>query len=260
MKSPLILLLISIASFFLLYFGFSKISPEIRFPEKSGTTNSFDTTFDTDLSKWKDSLSESNHQYVDLLEQQIAQATDDSIQRTLLEQLSGFWYNQGRVSMSAEYAYLIAEKFPTSDRWALAATNFIIAAKQPEVDPGDLTKWVEKAKHGFSQAIALDPDNVSLQLNQALINVEFPSEGSPMNGILELRRLNETYPDNTLVIYHLARLSIQTNQWDRAKERLQALIKLDPGFVRAYCLMAQVAQHDGDQLAFENWSKKCVEK
>ena len=90
--------------------------------------------------------------------------------------------------------------------------------------------------------------------------MEFPSEGSPMNGILELRRLNETYPDNTLVIYHLARLSIQTNQWDRAKERLQALIKLDPGFVRAYCLMAQVAQHDGDQLAFENWSKKCVEK
>ena len=74
MKSPLILLLISIASFFLLYFGFSKISPEIRFPEKSGTTNSFDTTFDTDLSKWKDSLSESNHRYVDLLEQQIGRA------------------------------------------------------------------------------------------------------------------------------------------------------------------------------------------
>ena len=259
MKTPLPLFILSIVAFIILYFGFSKVSPEIRNPEKSGISKKIDNDFSQALKSSTDSLNENDRLALDLLNQQYQQATVDSLKIISLQKISGYWYQLGNVGIAAEYARQIAETFPSGDRWALAATNFILAAKQNGSDLSVRQQWVEKAKDGFKQAQTIEPGNISHQLNLALVNVEFPPQDQPMTGILQLRKLNETYPDNTLVLYHLARLAIQTNQWDKAKERLNAIIKLDPSFQRAYCLMMEIARHENDQIALKSLTKKCKE-
>lgn len=256
---PIHLFIASVLAFFILYFGFSKVSPEIRNPEKSGTLKKIDTDFNQELRSGRDSLNENDRTAIDLLDQQFEQATSDSLKISILQRISGFWYQVGNVGVAAEYARKLAESFPTGERWAIAATNFILAAKQPNVDPANQLKWIDKAKDGFTQAQNVEPGNISHQVNLALVNVEYPPQGQPMTGILQLRKLNETYPENTLVLFHLARLAIQTNQWDKAKERLNSIIKLDPGFSRAYCLMMDIAKHENDEVALKSLSLKCKE-
>ena len=79
-----------------------------------------------------------------------------------------------------------------------------------------------------------DIDN---EVNLALTYVEVPLEDNPMKGILMLRELNENHPENVTVIMQLARLSLQTGQFDKAVERLEKVIELRPSSANAYCCL-----------------------
>ncbi len=255
--TPTKLFIGSIVAFLILYFGFSKVSPEVLKPEKSGIQNNIDTYLDAEVINLKDSLEPNDRAKIELLEQRFAASSNDTLKLEELQKISGFWYQQGHVGIAADYARKIALLMPNGENWSIASTNYILAAKQPNAPAEKLTIWVEKAKDGFKQAQLLEPTTISHQLNHALVNVEFPPQDQPMTGILDLRKLNETYPENTLIIYHLARLAIQTGQFDRASERLDALLKIDPEFYRAYCLKMEIAKHDKDLVALEKWTKKC---
>lgn len=260
MKTPLPLFIGSILFFFILYFGFSKVSPEIRNPEKSGALKKVDTDLNQLVQPYRDSLKANERGVFDVLEQKLQQAVSDSAKQIALEEISGFWYKLGNVGLAAEYAQKLAELFPSGDRWAIAATNFILAAKQPNAPDLFRSSWIEKAKAGFAQAQLVEPENLNHQVNLALINVDYPPQDQPMTGILQLRALNEKFPDNVSVLYHLARLAIQTNQWDKAKERLNTILKLKPDFERAYCLMIEVAKHENDLVTVKSLSSKCNSK
>jgi cytochrome c-type biogenesis protein CcmH/NrfG len=80
----------------------------------------------------------------------------------------------------------------------------------------------QRAVQAFENAISLNPDNASHRLNLALTYTEMPPEDNPMKGILLLRELQEQYPENTQVLNALGRLAIQTGQYARAVERLDA--------------------------------------
>ena len=82
-----------------------------------------------------------------------------------------------------------------------------------------------KPLSAFEKAISLNPGNVDHKINKALCFVELPDEGNPMQGILQLRELNQKHPDNVNVMVQLARLALKTNQLERAKERLQQALE-----------------------------------
>ncbi len=254
---PIHLFILSAVGFLILFFGLSKVSPEILHPEKSGLNRKIENNVDQESIKWKDSLNANDRATIELLDQQYNTATNDSIKLMRLEQISSFWYKIGKVDIAAGYASKIAQIYPTAERWALAATNYVLAAKQPNASPENQTDWISLAKAEFDEAIKIEPNEISHKLNRALLNVEFPSQDGPMQGILAIRKLGEENPDNTLIMFHLARLSIMSGQWDKAKERLSQLILKDPNYSRAYCLLLQVAQHDHNDADVKKWSAKC---
>jgi len=254
---PFVLLIASVLLFFILFFGFSKIPPEVRSPEKSGSLEIENTDFNAELLQIKDSLSSNDRDYLNLMEKQIATAPDDSSKQMGLQQISSFWYRMGYISIAAEYALKIAQLYPSGDSWSIAASNFVLAARQEQLTTEKKSAAIEKAKAAFLMARQVDSANLNHRINYALLCTDFPSQEQPMEGILELRKLNEEYPENVTVLYHLARLAIQTNQWDRAKERLKAILALEPANQRAICLMVKVAQHEGDKKNEAFWSAKC---
>lgn len=250
--------LITVISFFILYFGFSKVAPEIRNPEKSVIS----TTIDNDLSQiaraQMDSLGEDAKGQIALYMQQLENAVNDTAKIKLLQQISGFWYQQNQVGLSADYAQEVAKMSNTADAWTIAATNYILALKQSNGSENDKNRWIANARAGFDEAIKLDSTSVIHKLNKALIMVEYPENG-PMEGILALRDLNAKYPDEPTVLYHLARLAIETNQLDRAQERLDHLLKVAPDYSRAYCLLAKIAESKNDLKSLALYKSKCEE-
>lgn len=252
-------IVLSILAFVLLYFGFSKISPEIRNPEKSAVSKNIENDFEQKAITFIDSLSDDSRSQIALFMKQYESSTVDSVRIASLKKISGFWYAQGKTGLAAEYARKVAELVATPDAWTLAATNFVLAIKQGLGTESEQKDWLSKARHGFEQAVALDSNNVVSKLNQALLAVEFPENG-PMEGILALRKLNKQYPDEPAVLFHLARLAIETNQLDRAKERLSHLVKVAPDYTRAYCLLAQIAEKENNSVAFKSYSEKCKDE
>ncbi len=254
---PFVLFAGSVILFFVLFFGFSKISPEVRNPEKSGSLHFDNKDLTVELNSLKDSLSEGDKAYLNGLESELASAALDSAKIKSLQKISSFWYQQGRVDMSAEYAVKIAQTIPTGESWSIAASNLALAAKTPGLADDKISDFIARSKAAFIQASEADSGNISHKLNYALLSTEYPAPENPMEGILTLRKLNEDFPEDVTVLYHLARLAIQTGQWDRAKERLETIFKLDPENSRAACLMVQVAQHDREPVKATEWQVKC---
>lgn len=251
---------ISFLAFLILYFGFSKVSPEIRNPEKSVVSDAnFENDFEQNALVLIDSLDGDSKSQIALFMKQYETASTDSLKIIYLQKISGFWYSQGRTGIAADYARKVAEMMSTPDAWTLAATNFVLAIKQGIGTEAEQKEWLSKARDGFNRAVALDTNNIVSKLNQALLAVEFPENG-PMEGILALRKLNEQYPDEPAVLYHLARLAIETNQLDRAKERLNHLVRVSPDYNRAYCLLAKIAEKENDAIALKSYSEKCKDE
>jgi len=74
-----------------------------------------------------------------------------------------------------------------------------------------------------------------------------------------LLKLNENNPDNVQVLNQLARLSLRTNQTDKAILRLEKAISLEPENNNSICLLAQAyaqAGNDAKTLEFQNKCKK----
>ena len=67
----------------------------------------------------------------------------------------------------------------------------------------------------------------------------------PMKGIGILRELADSLPDNIPVLLALGRLSIQSGQLDKAKERLQKVLKLEPQNTEALYFMAITEAQSG---------------
>lgn len=254
---PSVLLAGSVILFIVLFFGFSKIPPEVRNPEKSGVSQVENVDLIAEINLIRDSLNPNDRAYLDMMEKQVETSPDDSVKRMGLQQLSAYWYRIGYLHIAAEYALQIAKLYPSGETWSIAASNFVLAARQGQLTPEKKAAAVEKAKSAFLQANLLDSSNLMHRINYALLSTDFPSQDQPMEGILELRKLNEEYPENVTVLYHLARLAVQTNQWDRAKERLTTLLALEPDHQRAICLMAEIARQEGDKKNQAFWSTKC---
>ena len=69
--------------------------------------------------------------------------------------------------------------------------------------------------------------------------------------------MNKENPDNPLVLTNLGRLAIQTGQYDKAIQRLESAVAIEPENRNANCLLAQVYSETGNQEKAALFLKKC---
>ncbi|HEY0978925.1 MAG TPA: tetratricopeptide repeat protein [Flavobacteriales bacterium] len=87
---------------------------------------------------------------------------------------------------------------------------------------------------------AATPGPVSKDPKVAAIIAELGAGAPPMQTILKLRELAEQDPTNVEAQYHLGLFSWQTGQYDKAMERFDRTIQLDPkGYPDAYAYLGQ---------------------
>ena len=80
-----------------------------------------------------------------------------------------------------------------------------------------------------------------------------------MKGILLLRDLNEKNPDNVKIILTLARLGLQTGQFDKAIARIESALEIDSENSEAICYMANALEMAERLEEAQVWADRCAE-
>lgn len=171
---------------------------------------------------------------------ELAENTATEPLRPLLEQLAGEWFRAGQPAISGIYARKIAEASGVVEDWSIAATTFSLCLQREGIEEKTRQFCADQAEAAYQAAISLDPNDVDARINLAVSYTDFPPQDNPMKGILMLRELEKQYPDNARVYTTLAQLAIRTNQLDRAAQRLEKAIELDPDNPDAVCPLARV--------------------
>ncbi|HRW90872.1 MAG TPA: tetratricopeptide repeat protein [Flavobacteriales bacterium] len=78
---------------------------------------------------------------------------------------------------------------------------------------------------GKEQAAAQAPDPIDLRVQEAVALV---NGTQPMQGIMMLREILQEDPDNVEAHWNLGLFSVQSGQYDKAVERFQKVLELDP--------------------------------
>jgi uncharacterized protein HemY len=91
------------------------------------------------------------------------------------------------------------------------------------------------------------------------VYAENPPQDNPMKGVMMLVELNKQFPENVSVLAQLGRLAIKTGQWEKAIERLEQALAIEPENSFAVCLLAQAYEGSGNQEQAGIFFAKCEE-
>lgn len=230
----------AIALIAILYWGFDTKPSSQKALEKSRalTGEVFDLNSLKDAAK--KGLSREDLDFVEALESQVQYASDDSTKIEILKQMSANWFKLGKPVLAGIYAKEIADKVQSAQSWGMAGTTFATALKLSDLSEKERTLARDQAVDAFEHAISLDPKAVDYRVNQALCYIEIPDATQPMKGVLMLAGLATNYPESSLPFYHLARLAVQTGQYDRAEGRIEQALKLAPDDPKIACLAIDI--------------------
>ncbi|MEM6395231.1 MAG: tetratricopeptide repeat protein [Bacteroidota bacterium] len=249
--------LLAFALLLLMYFVCPVQAPEMTQAEASRKLQLAATGLESMIRDARDELNPAEVSALIELEDQLEAEPlpPDTTKRNILTQLAGTWFQLGYPGISAVYAQQIAELGNTPREWGMAGTSYTICVQRADEDKvRDFC--LERAEQAYLAAMSLDPDDVEYQINLALTYTLDPKQ-PPMRGILQLRDLMEKFPEDPRPLVTLGRLSLQTNQLEKAAERLDAALALDPDLQSAKCLRAEVYYRLGDTEAAARLGEGC---
>lgn len=257
-KSQVLVLVAAGILFLILFLGFDTIPPKQKSLEKSRSSNIEATSVTNLIKEVTPKLNKEQKSILDAINLDLEKTGSDTIKRIeILKSLSGTWYDFGYPAIAGTFAEDIAVFQKSEEAWSMAGTTYAICVKNAE-DSKTKEFCSKRAIKTFENAISLAPDNVEHRINLAICYVDNPAKDNPMQGILMLRELNTKYPDNVPVLNQLGKLALQTNQTEKALERLEAAIALEPKNMNTICLLAKAYRNAGNEAKAAEYNKKCV--
>lgn len=255
-KLQLIVLAVAVFLFSILYFGFDTKPSSRTAIERTRSLTTESTDINVILPEAKVNLSPDEAAIIGSLEQALTEATTDSVKISLLEKLSGTWYDLRRPDIAGHYAEVIADKVNSSEAWSIAGTTYAIGAQRLEEEK-NRSYCSGRAIKSFENAISLDSKDIKHQVNLALCYTDNPPAGNPMKGIQMLLGLSKENPEESLVQTTLARLAIKTGQFDKAIKRLDSVLEKDKLNRLAPCLLAKAYEGKGDKIKAKVFLERC---
>ncbi|MFN8296086.1 MAG: tetratricopeptide repeat protein [Chitinophagales bacterium] len=183
---------------------------------------------------------------------------DTAALKKLYLEKSAFWKNLNNPALGSYYFYQFASVESSKTAMENAGDVLVSAYKSTE-DSVILNNLITFALRSYEAAVQKDGNDVELKIKLADAYVQGSQE--PMKGIGILRKLEDSLPNNVPVLLALGRLSIQSGQFDKAKERLQKILQLEPQNTEAlYFLAITEAQlgHDDEAIRLFEMCKLLV--
>jgi tetratricopeptide (TPR) repeat protein len=243
------------ALFGLIYFGLNTKPKAQRDLEMSRSATIEATGIQNIVMESKKTLTKDEMNVIEAMQTEFQNAASDSDKVEKAKNLASKWYEFGAPIVSGYYAEEIAKIENTKEAWSICGTTYSIGINNSKTEK-NIQFAKGRAVKAFETAITLSDDNITDKINLALIYIDHPDE-NPMQGIQMLLKLNESNPENVQVLNQLARLGIQTNQFDKAIQRLQKALSLEPENNNSICLIALAYEKSGQVDLAKEFQDKC---
>jgi predicted Zn-dependent protease len=254
-QQQLTLIIGSVAMVLVLFFGFKTTPPKQKLIETSRAENVDTEKLQNAVHDATDALPETLRKHIQGLENLVKGSPNDSVKADALQKISAAWFDQGLSVPAGHAAERAAQILQSAEAWGIAGSTYGSTLGR-DADQATAELAMTGAVRCFENAISMDPQNTDYRINLAICYAEQPPADNPMKGIQLLLDLNRNQPDNTSVLFHLARFGMRTGQHEKAKERLLRALEIDPEQRRLHCLMAELLTQTGEPEA-EEYRTKC---
>lgn len=241
-KSQAIVLLFTIAIVgSLTYMGFktSRVSQDDA-TAVSVVTNSLEMLTDEEINSLPDSL-----------KMQVSAEDNNTV---VLKQLITGMDSLGKRLVSARLMEQLAGLDPNESNWMIAGSKYYSIAVMSN-DSNLFQDAGSHARDAFEKALQLNPQ--SLDAKNALASCYVDIDKDIMKGVGLLKQVVATDSNNVQALFTLGMLSMQSGQWDKAKQRFERLTELQPFNPEYYYYVGEVYAKSGDTKAAIESYEKC---
>ncbi len=250
----------------LLYFGKTVATKE---PSSMGEASKPSPAAGFNVDKYiqdaKSKLSVSQLNYINSLENSISRGDVAAQQIKVYNQLASFWAD----SIHQQEIYIFytsrSAKLVNSEKNLTFAAQLMLADLRNESDPAKRGWKAEQAIELFEQAIQLNPNNANLQVGLGSCYVFGKGMvGNPqetMKGIQQLLQVVRKDSLNMQAQLVLGIGGVISNQFDKAIDRLNNVLKYEPSNLEAISWLADAYAGKGDKPNALKWyeiSKRMV--
>jgi outer membrane protein len=168
------------------------------------------------------------------------------------DSLADLYRLSNRFDSAAWFAEESSRHFNTVEGWVKTGDNYY-QAYSIEMDQAKQRSLAVKAQEYYGKVLEKEPGNLEVKTKLAMT---YLTTSTPMQGITMLREVLAEDPDNELALFNMGMLSIQSGQFDRAVQRLQQLVNINPQHIQGQLLLGIALMNSGNrQKAVEQFEK-----
>jgi outer membrane protein len=171
---------------------------------------------------------------VDKLRESFSASENKEKSSIFADSLAALFREVNKPDSAAWYFERLAIAYPGVDTWKKAADGYY-EAYSFAVDAAKSQQLGAKARDYYSKVLVSNPEDLESKSRMAMT---YLSTADPMSGIKLLQEVIEKDPNNEDVNFNLGVLSRQTGQLDKAIERFEKLVSVNPEHVQGRFLLA----------------------
>ena len=159
------------------------------------------------------------------------------------DSLAALYRLSNRFDSAAWFADDAAKFYNNTKSWIKAGDHFY-QAYTVELNESKQKAYAAKAQEYYKKVLEAQPANLEVKTRMAMTYI---TTSTPMQGITLLREVLAEDPNNELALFNMGMLSIQSGQYERAIERLQQLVNLNPSHLQGNLLLGIAMMNNGNR-------------
>lgn len=168
----------------------------------------------------------------------------------LTDSLGKMWDRVNMPHISAHYYEQLAIQNPDEKNWLNAAYRYYDAFRLMN-DSVFRKMYVDKAISSYTKVLEINPDNLNAKTDLGICYAE--ESTNPMQGITMLREVVAKDPKHEMAQYNLGILSVRSGQYEKAVERFEKVLEVNPASMEARFLLGKTYAMMGKKdLALKN--------
>ena len=233
-------------------------------PYNSGTAKYFQSSLQSELTAdsilfhAKEILTPAQIQWMNDLEQSVIRGDVKKQKLDVFHQLAHFWKDSARIFEPYAWYEAEAARLENSEKSLTFAAHLILEnLRNEESDQLKRCKALQ-AKDLFERSLRINDKNDSTIVGLGACYIFGNIADNPMEGILKVRQVVEKDSTNVYAQMVLGQGSLMSGQYDRAIDRFEKILALQPVNLEAILLMAEVFERKEDKSNAIKWYSKAL--
>ena len=215
-------------------------------------------TTDSILFHVRETLSPAQITWMNDLEQSVIRGDVKKQKLDVLHQLAHFWKDSAMIFEPYAWYEAEAARLENSEKSLTFAAHLILENLRNE-ESDQLKRWKAlQAKDLFERSLRINDKNDSTIVGLGACYIFGNIAENPMEGILKVRQVVEKDSTNVYAQMVLGQGSLLSGQYDRAIDRFEKVLALQPANLEAILLMAEVFERKEDKANAIKWYSKAL--